>query len=245
MRKVTRYSLLALISALFFYSVAAVIDPSTTYVPDNDCATFLILQDRTIAYPGGVQICNRTCMLDCLYKPDQNGDYTIKTGFYCEGNTYNCSNAVLSDPYSDFQISFNFLGYSVDVGVLIWIRALLVGASAISALAAIALAVYSWSLRSSAAGNAEKVEKSMKIMKNVVIGLIIVFMATTIVQIVALSSGVATNLFDFIFIPKSGPTPYLTESDLGRLCHPNQKPMGGGKQYCCDPVEKVWKNGGC
>jgi hypothetical protein len=123
---------------------------------------------------------------------------------------------------------------------MIYIRAGIFAILGATGLLVIFYGLYGWYKRAMSEGNPDKVEEAFKIYKNAILGTIIVAMSFGIVQIVFMLLGVTNSVFEFTFIPKSGFTVEVRDSDVGRTCYPEQKDKSseGGTHVC---IDNKWK----
>lgn len=80
-------------------------------------------------------------------------------------------------------------------------RLLLSAVMGVIAVVTVLMAVYGMIVRTTAADNADKVELSVKIFKNALIGVVISVFGIIIIQLLAMLLGLAENLFDFDLVP--------------------------------------------
>jgi hypothetical protein len=206
-RKLFIFVNIFLIGGLVAGSVFAAADvPLQT---DQDCVTYNLIRPANVA-----ETCNNICQVTCLNSVAIGGGKS-----HCSpGTTDNCNGTIPTEcALSSIKDFFTFAGVVIpaDKVVQYFSRVLLMGAYSLAALLSIVYGVYGVYKRSFSEGNAEKVEESMKIFKNAIIGIIIVFMSVVVVQIGSTFLGVTSNPFDFSLVPvgtkgtcvTSGPTP--------------------------------------
>ena len=202
-------------------------------VIDTTCLK-AIIEGKAIDSTTNEPTCNRYCQRKILY---MSPDYTTPSGNYC---VFSFTDKVATDSTGKvltLELIAPLQPLAEDT-VLIYIRGgiyLIMGGSS---LAVILYGLYGWYLRAMSEGNPEKVAESVKVYKNAIIGIIIIFSALVITQLLFLFLGITDGPFDFNFIPKAGYLVDVTDADLGRFCFSNQ--MDKNKTYTCDPTTNKW-----
>jgi hypothetical protein len=126
---------------------------------------------------------------------------------------------------TDYEVSEFFIPQ--EDAALIYLRSGLYVVMGLAGLLLILYGLYGWYIRSMSAGNPDKVQLSMSIFKNALIGGIMVVMAVIIIQMIYSFLGITQGAFDFNFIPKIGTTVTINEIDVGRKCYSNQTDTNG------------------
>jgi hypothetical protein len=222
------------ISGLVFLFTAKAADTLTASpVPDMNCLRFLATDNS--AYKDGVPVCDSHCPENCLYEV-VNG-VRRQTGHWCKYDSIKCEETPLKNPVNClFDPLCNTL--APDVRLLVYVRGGLFAVFSLAAVTCILFGLYAMYLRSMSEGSPDKLEVSNKVMKNVIVGLVILLLAVTVVQIMYLLLGLTGSILDFNFIPKSRNNVAVTEADIGRICLPEQTDTNG--KYICDPETSKW-----
>lgn len=172
-------------------------------IVDPECARRLLVGEGVFD-DEGKPICNSRCKRSIL-----------DAGKYCEYGT--TDSGIVWD--QDLSIPLEVGGTEA---LLIYLRAAIYAVLGLVALGVVLFGIYGWYKHAMSEGNPEKVQEVRKIYTNAIIGAIIVIMSFVVVQLLSNFLGVTESVFDFSFIPKSGYSVDVTESDTGRACFEQQ-----------------------
>lgn len=203
----------------------AVTTPTPDPVFDYEC------QKMTLLSPDGVDSsgkpkCNLFCERSEIYTNGSRNDkycpYGQKIG------------AIAGTDAAMFGANYKFNEFFIpqEDAVIIYIRSGLYVVMGLAGLLLVLYGLYGWYVRSMSAGSPDKVQLSMSIFKNAIIGGVLVVVAVVVVQLVYSVMGITQGPFDFNFIPKIGTSVTITDEDIGRRCYSNQTDTNG--HVCTD-----------
>lgn len=201
----------------------------TDVIFDADCQRLILTGGNLTS--DGKPACNINCQRQILY---DGPDFATKNGQFCSYGSTSVKGSINNSNYlPDAKYP---IGKSQPDSFMIYIRGALIAVLGITGLGVILLGLYGWYLRAMSEGNPEKIEESVKVYKNAIIGAIIVASSALIVQMIFIFIGVTDSVFDFNFIPKYGYTVQVTDNDAGRYCFSSQvdKDSTGGSYKCVD-----------
>ena len=186
-------------------------DPDPVY--DYLCQQKTLLSSDGV-YANGKPKCNLFCERGQIYseegaRNDKFCPYGSKTGVV-DGATL----------FAGYKANEFFIPQ--EDAALIYLRAGLYVVMGLAGLLLVLYGLYGWYVRSMSAGNPDKVQLSMSIFKNAIIGGILMVVAVVVVQLVYSIMGITQGAFDFNFFPKIGTIVTITETDIGRRCYSNQ-----------------------
>ena len=226
------FSILAF-SSLAFTSLFFVVkaeNSGSDIIVDTDCQKAIIAQaEGVINESTGQPICNRMCLRSVLYNAP---DFNTKNGDFCKFGS-NTERGTLDG--KAYLPGVNLpIGPSQPDKIIVLARQsiyLLLGGVS---LLVVLMGLYGWYLRAMSEGNPEKVEVSLKVYKNAILGSIIILMAGLLAQSVFMAMGISEGFFDFNFIPKYGYIVEVGNLDEGRFCYENQEDKSNlGGSYIC------------
>jgi hypothetical protein len=195
---------------------------------DYECQRRTLLSEQGVDENGNPK-CNLFCDKSEIFTDGVRNDlfcpYGEKTGAKPSSEIFGSDYAVneFFIPQEDAAIIYLRSGFYVVLGL--------------AGLLVILYGLYGWYVRSMSAGSPDKVELSMSIFKNALIGSVMIIIAVVVVQLVYSFLGITQGAFDFNFIPKIGTMVDVNETDIGRKCYTNQSDING--QLEC--VEGQWQ----
>ena len=206
-----------------FGKIFAAPAPTPDPVYDYECAKMTLLSTSGVD-ASGKPLCNLFCERLEIYSAEgvrntKYCPYGSKTGAV-EGSTL-----FTGYVYNEFFIP-------PEDAAIIYLRSGLYVVMGIAGLLLVLYGLYGWYVRSMSAGNPDKVQLSMSIFKNALIGGVLMVVAVVIVQLVYSVMGITQGAFDFNFIPKIGTHVTITDQDIGRRCYTNQVDSNG--HVCTD-----------
>mgnify|MGYP001477425943 CR=1 FL=1 len=221
--------ILGLICILVIFPVGrtmAAVTPTPDPVYDYECSKMTLLSTSGVDSTGK-PLCNLFCERTEIYtaggvRNTKFCPYGLKTGAV-EG----------SELFANYLVNEFFVPQ--EDAAIIYIRSGLFVVMGLAGLLLVLYGLYGWYVRSMSAGSPDKVQLSMSIFKNAIIGGILMVVAVVIVQLVYSVMGITQGPFDFNFIPKIGTVVTITDEDIGRRCYSNQTDTNG---HTC--IEGKW-----
>jgi hypothetical protein len=204
-----------LFSGVKTFALSPTLDPEEV-IFDYECQRRTLLSvDTTSKEPK----CNLYCIRKEIFSTDGNRNddfcpYKLTTGAKPG-----------SEIFGDYEVIEFFIPQ--EDAALIYLRSGLYVVMGLAGLLLILYGLYGWYIRSMSAGNPDKVQLSMSIFKNALIGGVMVVIAVVIVQMIYSFLGITQGAFDFNFIPKIGTTVTINDIDVGRKCYSNQTDTNG------------------
>lgn len=214
-------------------------DPDVELVIDPECTKYLATKS-----PDDVVVCSTLCNKECV---DQNLNCL-------SSDMYNCHNISFNTHYDDipsrFLDSFNIFGLELctDPEVIgrpvddpyctvVLVRMAFYAMFSLIIFATVIMALWGVWERSTAADSPEKIEKSVKIFRNAVVGVLISLAFLGIIQLVSVLLGLTGSIFDITIVPQ----PKVLKngdvcSDVYGVCPPgtscSERVPGSGIEYC-------------
>jgi hypothetical protein len=221
--------ILGFICVLILFPIGKVnaVTPTPDPVYDYECAKMTLLSKSGVDPETGKPLCNLFCEREQIYP-----EVGIRNTMFCP---YGFKTGAVEGSTLFANYLFNEFFVPQEDAALIYIRSGLYVVMGIAGLLLVLYGLYGWYVRSMSAGTPDKVQLSMSIFKNAIIGGILMVVAVVIVQLVYSVMGITQGAFDFNFIPKIGTVVTITDEDAGRRCYSNQTDTNGH-----DCVEGKW-----
>ena len=206
----------------FLFFVKALSTTPTDVIYDYECQRRILLSTTGKDADGNPK-CNVFCSKAKIFTDGIRNDQFCKFNSVSETTTLDAKTIDYFIPPED--------------AMLIYLRAGLYAFFSFGALTVVLYGIYGWYVRSMSGGNPEKVALSMSIYKNAILGMVMIFSAFAIIQLVYVFIGISASPFDFNFIPRICLHCDVKSSDVGRQCWANQSDING--KYKC--VDEKWQ----